>query len=163
MSSYYAVERTGEYLEHYGVLGMRWGIRHDRRVKYAKKRYKTIKKETKKDRTLSDDQKSRKINSAREDWMNEREKAANRLYTFNSKEANRKIAREGSAKALAKTSLMGSYGALAYNRARAAGHGRLTSGLIGEAMGTLDNMTYGAGSTAEYVAQRTARKKKKNS
>ena len=27
MSEYYAVQRSGEYLEHYGVKGMKWGVR----------------------------------------------------------------------------------------------------------------------------------------
>lgn len=27
MSNYYAVQRSGEYLQHYGVKGMRWGVR----------------------------------------------------------------------------------------------------------------------------------------
>ena len=30
MAEYYAVERSPEYLAHYGVKGMRWGVRRDR-------------------------------------------------------------------------------------------------------------------------------------
>lgn len=153
MGGYYAVERTGEYLEHYGVLGMRWGIRHDRRVKYAKSRYKTVKKQMKKDRNLSDDQKARKVGKAREDWMQEREAAANRLYTLNSKGVNRKLARQSSAKTLAKTGLMGSYGALTYDRLRDKGVNKLASGVA-------DNYLYNAPGTAEYFYQRRLRKKK---
>lgn len=31
MSEYYAVQRSGNHLSHYGVKGMRWGVRKQRR------------------------------------------------------------------------------------------------------------------------------------
>ena len=30
MSEYYGVQRSEEYLAHYGVLGMHWGVRKDK-------------------------------------------------------------------------------------------------------------------------------------
>lgn len=42
MASYYAVERSGEYLAHFGVLGMRWGMRKKRLTKKQKDRRKEL-------------------------------------------------------------------------------------------------------------------------
>lgn len=159
--NYYAVERTGssDTLEHFGVLGMRWGVRHDRRVKMAKARFKTDRKAINRDKSLSKTQKTRKIAASREQWMKERERAANRLYSLNSKAANRKIARESTGKTLAKVALMGSAGAAQYNRSRAKGGSRVGSAAKGVAKYNLDRLALGIPSVGYYVKNRRARKK----
>lgn len=157
MSEYYAVVREGDSLKHYGVLGMRWGIRHDRRVQAAKAKYKTNRKVIKGDKSLSKDQKQRKIAASREQWMKERESAANRLYSLNSKEVNSRVARMSSRKAIGQSSLMGSYGALQYNRLRSKGHGRVSASLIGGYANRANNALLGIPSTKEYLRNRKAR------
>lgn len=131
--NYYAVERTvsSDTLEHFGVLGMRWGVRHDRRVRMAKARFKT-------DRSAA----------SREQWMKERENAANRLYSLNGKEMNRKIARQSSKKTVAKAALLGSTGSAIYDKMRSRGHGRVVSGVVGAAGNALN----GIPSYAYYAA-----------
>ena len=166
MSEYYAVVREGDSLQHFGVLGMRWGVRHDRRVKAAKAMYKTNRKAINKDKSLSKGQKQKKIAASREQWMKERENAANRLYSLNSKGLNRKIARDSSAKTLAKVSLMGSKGAALYNSRRGKGHSRLSSGLAGVAKNAIDNTPYlgfatDVASWTYYNKNKQARKKRR--
>ena len=118
MGEYYAVVRSGQEdtLEHHATLGMHWSIRRDRRVEMAKDKYRADKKAINKDKSLSKTQKTRKIAASREQWMKERENAANRLYSLNSKGANKKLARDSGAKTLAKAYLTTSAGAAAYNR-----------------------------------------------
>lgn len=165
MSEYYAVVREGDSLQHFGVLGMRWGVRHDRRVRAAKAMYKTNRKAINRDKSLSKGQKQKKIAASREEWMRERENAANRLYSLNSKGLNRKIARDSSAKTLAKVALMGSKGAALYNSRRGKGRSRLSSGAAGMIKGAVDSTSLGLAtdiaSNYYYLKNRRARKKQR--
>lgn len=165
MSEYYAVVREGDSLQHFGVLGMRWGVRHDRRVKAAKAMYKTNRKAINKDKSRFKGQKQRKIAASREEWMKERESAANRLYSLNSKGLNQKIARDSSAKTLAKVALMGSKGAALYNSRRGKGRSRLASGAAGMVKGAVDSSGLGlvtdVASNYYYLKNRRARKKQR--
>lgn len=159
MSEYYAVVRS-DSLQHYGVVGMRWGIRHDKSVRAAKALYKANRKAIKSDKSLTKAQRKKKIAASREEWMQERENAANRLYSRNSREANRRIARMSSGKVYLLSKTLGSHGALKYTESRAKGHGRLRSAAVGTARQIADNATLGVGSGVEYVRNRRARKKR---
>lgn len=159
MSEYYGIVRSGaeDTLEHFGVLGMRWGIRHDRRVKAAKKLYKIRRKTIKKDKTLTKAQKQKKITASREEWMKEREKAANRLYSFNDRETNRRVARMTSRGAIGKSLLMGSYGALKYTDSRAHGAGKFMSYIRGSNAQEHNDAVGGRIAEEEYFRNRNAR------
>lgn len=65
MPMYFAESSTNE-LTHYGVKGMKWGIRRDRRSNASTKRTKKIKrsraKDTKNRRLLSDEELKKRIN-----------------------------------------------------------------------------------------------------
>lgn len=160
MSEYYAVVRSGfeDTLEHFGVLGMRWGIRHDRRVRAAKALYKTRRREIKKDRSLDKATKQRRITASREQWMKERENAANRLYSYNGKAMNRKIARQSTKKTIAKVALLGSAGSAAYDKMRSKGSRRLSSAVVGRATGIVDDSLLGIPSIGYYAANVAKRK-----
>ena len=159
MSEYYGVVRSGaeDTLEHFGVLGMRWGIRHDRRVKMAKAMYKTKRKTIKKDSSLSNEQKKRKISASREEWMKERERAANRLYSLQNKETNKRVARMTSRGAIGKSLLMGSYGALKYTDSLAHGAGKFMSYVRGASADAHNNAVGGRLGREEYFQNRNAR------
>ena len=164
--NYYAVVRSGseDTLEHFGVLGMRWGVRHDPKVLAAKKKYKTDKKEINRDKTLSEAQRRHKIAGSREEWMKQREEAANRLYPLNSKGLNQKVARDSSAKVAAKTALFGSKGAVVYNSMKGHGDSRAVSGLHAFGANVLSKAgilgpAYEAASIGYYLKNRKARKR----
>ena len=163
MNSYYGVARSGaeDTLEHHGVLGMRWGVRHDRRVQAAKALYKTRRKATNKDKSLSKEQKQRRITASREEWMKEREKSVNRLYPRQDKATNRRIARMGSGRAFFQSSLMGSYGALKYNQSRANGSGVARSYARAGSAHVRNRLSRGTVEAQEYYQNYDARKEKK--
>jgi hypothetical protein len=159
MSEYYGIVRSGaeDILEHHGVLGMRWGIRHDRRVKAAKQLYKIRRKTIKKDKTLTKAQKQKRITASREEWMKERERAANRLYSLQDKETNRRVARMTSRGTIGKSLLMGSYGALKYTDSRAHGAGKFMSYARGSSAEAHNNAVGGRLAWEEYFQNRNAR------
>lgn len=119
------VQNHGECIKHYGVLGMRWGVRHDRRyssVRKAKKR--ELKNYANKQRLKARDTNTKydrqsvknKKRAIKQELANRRVAVANSRYPELSKRANRKIQTEGMGKTLAKSAALGSTGALYYNK-----------------------------------------------
>lgn len=111
-----------DYLMHYGVVGMKWGMRKARNngVTYAYKSHGQKKYENKVQTLKSKNAPAKKIKSAE-----------TKLQTFKQRDLNRQqyAAKTNVGKGVAKTLLMGPFGAGNYNRLRAAGKGRLTSAL----------------------------------
>ncbi len=100
----YIITTNGE-LKHYGVLGMKWGIRRSR--KFAKKAAKARTKE-KRDKYQS---KSDKI-AARHERLSGGKKVVDRVNSIST------------GKAIAQSLVFNTYGALKYNAVRAKGVGR---------------------------------------
>lgn len=176
-------------LVHYGVLGMKWGIRRTRR-KDAYVAYKTrkdkafreyertvakIEKPYKKGQNLSSKDLAREA-AAEKKYTKETQKAkadyikarndrskdaaiANRLYSKQNKEANEVIANMSTGEALTQSFLLGSFGALKYNEARGRGHSTGRAVAEGILYQFGDSALYNAVSTAQYMDNRLARKR----
>jgi hypothetical protein len=176
-------------LYHYGVLGMKWGVRRARR-KAAESAYRKtgdkafakyekdiadIEKGYKRGQTLSkDDQKreaavekqykdtmnaaKKELKRAQKDKSND-VKIANKLYSKQSKEANARVVNDSMGKTLVKTALMGSYGALKYNEARANKHNSRGKAAVKGVLYNMGNQaTSGTMSAVKYLDNRFARK-----
>lgn len=175
-------------LVHYGVLGMKWGVRRARR-KEAKQRYRdrtdkafkeyertiaNIEKPYKRGQNLSDKDLARQeaaerkysnaAAKAKSDYKKEKvdrsgdAKIANRLYSKQSKEANRRVTSMSTGKAVCESFLLGSYGALKYNEAK--GRGVSTGKSVAEAIiyNWGNSMTGGVLAAGKYLDNRFARK-----
>ena len=102
------------YLEHYGVLGMKWGIRRARKNKQKAARA----------RARGDTESAAKYsNRARAIEQKHKDLAGSDTYN--------RVKNMSNAKAVGQTLVFGTYGALKYNQARSAGSGRLRSAAEG--------------------------------
>lgn len=183
----YILTKDGE-LYHYGVLGMKWGVRRARRAD-AKAAYKkaTNKAFSEYEKTISDIEKPYKRGQnlsdkdmARESDAENKYRAAtakakaeykqalkskkndaaiaNRLYSKQNKKANSAIANMSTGKAILQTSLLGSYGALKYNEARARGKSKGKAAVEGILYNYGNTTTFGVLSAGKYIENRRARK-----
>ncbi len=147
------------YLAHYGVIGMKWGVRRARKLgaKSAKtsERAKRFKEEAgrstsakkqkklyKKSEELSAKSKKQKIRSDK--------KLSYHTKRGGGKKAVAKVERESWLKTGAKSFIMGTYGALNYNKMRSTkGYGRVASAGAAFASNWANNLTGGLVSVAE--------------
>lgn len=130
-------------LKHYGVLGMRWGIRRSREVKGVKankKKYKGNKEAYNKDMKVA------------------REKAANRLYSKQNRTANKEIANMSTGQVLVRTALLGSFGSLKYSEAKGRGASTGKAVVEGILYNWGNNMSGTLLSNMQYLDNRAARK-----
>lgn len=147
-----------EALAHYGVLGMRWGVRHNRAYKSAKKAaIKQYKADKKQDGLKRKDKKQLKAD-LKNKINDEKVNAANKLYSHNSVEANRRIQTRSTAKTLGATAIFGSYGAMHRDRAYAE-HGKAGKAAVrGLLAGELNRLAAPVPGIHNYVKDRRARK-----
>lgn len=82
---------------------------------------------------------------------------ANKLYSKNSKEANSRIAKMNMGETLAKTYLLGSYGAMKYEQAKARGDSTGKAVVTSILKNWGNNLTFGAPGALEYLDNRSAR------
>lgn len=132
--------KRSTYLMHYGVLGMKWGQRRARH--YAIKAKNTSNRE-KSDKYAN---KSKQIEQKHIDRAG-------------SKEVYNRVKNQSTAKLLGKSAIIGTYGTLNYERARAKGYSRGRSYLAGLTSETLNSLT--GGFREIYEPRITAAKNKK--
>lgn len=167
-------------LYHYGVLGMKWGIR-----KAARKATKDLRKQRNKDWTEATnalekasrtwigknrrkaandryEQAQDKFNKSEAEYQQAykkaKEDAANKLYSKQDSKTNKTVANMSTGKALAQSFLLGSYGSLKYNEAKSRGESTGKAAAEGILHNWANNMTMGALSAGKYLENRSARK-----
>jgi hypothetical protein len=175
-------------LNHYGVLGMKWGVRRARR-KQAKAAYRkstdeafkkyereinSIEKNYKRGQKMSDrdyareEAADRKYQAAARKAKDTYKKAktdrsndaaiANKLYSQQSKAANKRVAQMSTGEALLQSYLMGSYGALKYNEAKGRGTSTGKAVVEGVLKNWGNNLLGGVPGALQYLDNRSARK-----
>ena len=144
---YYGNENSS-FIKHYGVLGMKWGHH----------RYNSMIKKSNKLRTKNKIAESNKLKSIAELYKQGQiaKSGGKKAYDYGTK--------QGIVKALIKSQLIGTYGALKYNQFRTKGNGRAKSfvlGAINEAGNALSGgllSVIGPRSSSEYNKYKAAKK-----
>lgn len=155
------------YLVHYGVIGMKWGVRRAEKNKEKARTHKRFADDynPKKSLTkLSDRQKAR-MSKNRAKELAKAKKYSDRAKKIEQKHKDRtsvrtynRVKNTSTAKLIGESMVLGTYGALKYNQARASGMKRgmsIVTGLLG---GTLDIATLRIWS---HVEPRLTAKKKR--
>lgn len=134
-------------LYHYGVLGMKWGIHRSR--KNAEKAKKYDKKAKQLEKEGKDEKSSIKM-------RNKANKARERSKYLESKHTSRtdkktynRVRNTSVGKLAVQSLLLGTYGSLKYNQARANNSGRAEAFVDGFASGVVNNLSFGIASVAE--------------
>lgn len=171
--------RDTNELYHYGVLGMKWGVRRaarkatadlrkqkrkdNRAYNKAMDRYvhSVGKKRTEKRAAIAEAAMEKSIASDKaykDAYDKAKADAVNKLYSKQDSKANARVNNMSTGKALAQSFLMGSYGALKYNEARARGETRGKSVVEAILYNAGNNATGGLMSAGKYLQNRRARK-----
>lgn len=134
------------YLEHYGVLGMKWGVRRAQKNKQKAARA----------RAKGDTEKAAKYsNRAKAIEQKHRDRGGSKTYD--------RVKNMSNAKAVGQSLVFGTYGALKYNQARSAGSGRLRSAAEAIIYLNADILTGGLASVVEpRVAASDRRERRSN-
>lgn len=130
--NYYGVNKNGEYFQHYGVLGMKWGVR--RAQKYSEKAN-VARQKGKSDLANKYQSKSDKIMSKH-------------IRRSGSKTVSR-VSKQSWGKSIVQSYCFGTYGALKYNQMRARGNKRGMSAVAGILGGIGNKSTLGLASIVE--------------
>lgn len=152
---------TENELYHYGVLGMKWGVHRARKnSEKAKKARESAKEWDEIARNKESKGKTKAAAKARQNAAEDRSTASR--YSAKAKSIQKKHTqraggekavsysmKESTGRSVAKSLLLGTYGALRYNEARSKGNARAKALVDGIMAGTFSRLTFGVGGIVE--------------
>lgn len=156
----YIITQDGE-LKHYGVLGMKWGHRKARKnVEKSKRARESAKEWDEIARNKESKGNTKAAAKARQNAAQDRADAnkysakakrieQKHMQRAGGKKAYNYSAKESTGKSVAKSLLLGTYGALRYNEARSKGASRGKSIVSGIMAGGFNKLTLGVGGIVE--------------
>lgn len=140
------------YLMHYGVLGMKWGVRRARKNKEKAQKAKVSANEWDE---IAKNAKARGKTKAQKIEQKHKDRADTKTYN--------RVKNTRTAKLVGESLVLGTYGALKYNQARVNGSSRGLSILNGLLYGTGNSLTGGLASIVEPRMTADERRNRRNS
>lgn len=137
---YIAKDNDDEELRHYGVIGMRWGVRH-------KKKYKTAKIKAKQSRnkslskTVDRSERKRIKKKYKKALEDARVEVAQRYSSKTNKDVVEQIVRQSTGKTIAKELIFGNYGSVVYQDIKHRTNDRVAATGASVAFGILNRAT----------------------
>lgn len=160
------------YLAHYGVIGMKWGVRRAEKNKEKARMHKRFADDynPRKSLTKLSDREKARMSKNRAKELAKAKKYETRAKKIEQKHKDRtsvrtydRVKNTSTAKLIGESMVLGTYGALKYNQARASGMKRGMSILTGLLSGTLDMATLGVWELAEPRVRAAKKRQRRES
>lgn len=155
MYTSYTDQMQDTYLQHYGVIGMKWGVKRGKRIESQAA---ATRKKAQAAKSAGKMSKYEKLSSKASKQQAHANKIAKKHNALAGKKQMDYAANQSWGKTIVKTALMGSYGTLKYNQLRTHGVSKGKAAVAGMLSGSINRMSGGIVSVAEPRATAAAKK-----
>lgn len=155
MRSHYTDDIYNNYLMHYGVVGVKWGVKRGRRIG---EQAAALQKKANLLKSQGKTKKAQKLSAKASAKRAQNKRIMAKHNRLAGKKVMDKVEKQSWGKTITKTALMGSYGSFKYDQLRTQGVSKGKAAVAGVLSGSLNRMSGGIVSVVEPRATGAAKK-----